>query len=405
MAIGATAGVLGTLVGLGGAFVVIPVLRLVYLLSPAESASISLVMVMANAASGTSAYLRQGRADVRTAVLVAVTGIPASILGAHLVRFASPATFDLLYGALLVTFLSDIVRRRQRREAHAPPRGLPERILVDRNGETFRYATSVPLVLASGVALGLVSSFFGVGGGMIFVMVFMGLFRMPPHVVTATSTLTILLTSPAGVAAHAIEHGVTWAFAAPLAIGGLIGGQFGPRIARRLPAHRLLEVLAVTILAAVLALVLKHVPFARGTLPAAVRRAGTVADVAGFEHFEYAQLKARVVRTAPAAPARHERRRAFLTQHLERARVAAQDETFRRLALGYRAAEIVKDRAQTDGAHLRFEARSMARIFTAREEPCVDHFVQQRIAQRLRHPFEMFGREFDERRLIRDAPG
>jgi len=261
VAIGLTAGIIGTLVGLGGAFIIIPILRFAYLLSPAETASISLVIVVANALSGSAAYLRQGRADVRTALLVAITGIPASILGAHLVKFASPATFDLLYGALLAYFFIDIIRRRRRRDRAAPPlRGLRERTLVDRSGETFRYGTSTPLILASGVVLGFVSSFFGVGGGTIFVMVFLGLFRMPPHVVTATSTLAILLTSPVGVAAHVVENGVLWAYAIPLAAGGLAGGQVGPRIAGRISSGRLLDVLAVTILVAALILALKHIP-------------------------------------------------------------------------------------------------------------------------------------------------
>ncbi|GAC1541719.1 MAG: hypothetical protein NVS3B16_05670 [Vulcanimicrobiaceae bacterium] len=263
VAIGAGAGIVGTLVGLGGGFIVIPILRLAYLLPPAESAGISLVIVLANAVSGSLAYGRQGRVDVRAAVLVALSGVPASIGGAHLVRFASPATFDLLYGALLTYFFVDIVRRRRRRDAPAPLRGRQERTLVDNTGTTFRYGTSVPLILACGVFLGLVSSFFGVGGGTVFVMVFIGLFGMPPHVVTATSTLAILLTSPVGVATHVYEHGVAWSYAVPLALGGLAGGQIGPRIARRLSSTRLMDVLAVTILIAVFALVFKHIPLGR----------------------------------------------------------------------------------------------------------------------------------------------
>ncbi|MBD5654725.1 MAG: sulfite exporter TauE/SafE family protein, partial [Candidatus Eremiobacteraeota bacterium] len=102
--------------------------------------------------------------------------------------------------------------------------------------------------------------FFGIGGGIIFVMVFIATFRMPPHVVTATSTLAILLTSPAGVIAHAYARDIDWAFALPLAGGGLIGGQIGPRIARRLSSPRLLTVLAGTVLLAALALIVKHLP-------------------------------------------------------------------------------------------------------------------------------------------------
>ena len=64
LAVGAAAGILGSLIGLGGGFVVIPVLRLAYGVSPALTAGASLVMVLANAISGSIAYLRQGRVDV-----------------------------------------------------------------------------------------------------------------------------------------------------------------------------------------------------------------------------------------------------------------------------------------------------------------------------------------------------
>jgi uncharacterized membrane protein YfcA len=262
VALGTIAGILGTIVGLGGGFVVVPVLRIVYGIAPATTAGISLVMVLANAVSGSFAYLRQRRADARIAGLIAITGIPASVLGTYLVGRVSFGGFDILYGAMLFYFFIDLMRRRRdpKKPPPLPVAGLHERRLVDAYGEEFRYLTSTPLILASGVALGFVSSFFGIGGGIIFVMVFIAMFRMPPHIVTATSTLAILLTSPAGVISHAVAHDIDWAFAVPLAAGGLMGGQLGPRIARRLSSTRLLSVLAMTVLLAALALILKHVP-------------------------------------------------------------------------------------------------------------------------------------------------
>ncbi|MBD5653866.1 MAG: sulfite exporter TauE/SafE family protein, partial [Candidatus Eremiobacteraeota bacterium] len=177
VALGALAGVLGTIVGLGGGFVVLPVLRIFYGIAPAATAGISLVMVMANAVSGSFAYVRQRRADVRVAVFIAITGIPASVLGAYLVGQVSFAGFDLLYGALLIYFFIDIVRRRNKKPATFTVAGLRERRLVDAYGEEFRYLTSAPLILLCGLALGFISSFFGIGGGIIFVMVFIATFR------------------------------------------------------------------------------------------------------------------------------------------------------------------------------------------------------------------------------------
>lgn len=252
---------LGTLVGLGGAFVVIPVLRLFFALSPAVTAGVSLFMVLANGISGSYAYLRQGRADVRIALWTSVTAIPFSILGTILVRRASVASFDLLYGAMLVYFFFDIMRRRN---ASADPAsgfligGARPRTLVDARGETFEYHMSVPLALACGVVIGLASTFFGIGGGVIFVLTSIALLRMPAHVATATAIVTMLLTAPVGVASHIVAGDVNWMFALPLAAGGIIGGQVGPRIARRLTTPQLLTVLAYALLFAALALAARH---------------------------------------------------------------------------------------------------------------------------------------------------
>lgn len=261
--IGTVASVVGTLVGLGGGFVVVPVLRLFYGIAPATTAGVSLFMVLANAVSGSIAYSRQRRADVRAALLVAATGIPFSILGAFLVQRAPPTGFDLPYAALIVYVALNILRRRNRRvDAAAPqPAYLHERILIDRYGEEFIYYESVPLTLLCGAFLGFAASYFGVGGGIVFIPFFIVLFRMPPHVVTATSTLAILLTSPVGVAIHALHADIDWTLALPLAAGGLVGGQLGPPLARRLSSPRLVTVLAFVLLAAAAALIAKHVRF------------------------------------------------------------------------------------------------------------------------------------------------
>ena len=254
---------LGTLVGLGGAFVVIPVLRLFFGLSPATTAGVALFMVLANGISGSFAYLRQGRADVSMALVTAATGIPASIVGTVLVHHVGAAWFDVLYGVWLVYFFVYLLRRRRHPNSDAdalPPRlaRAPEKTLVDNYGETFTYRWSVPLALALGVFIGLATTFFGIGGGVIFTLASFSFLRMPIHVATATAILVMLLTAPVGVISHVVAGDVDWAFAVPLAAGGLIGGQFGPRIARRLTTPQLLTVLAYALLCAAVALAARH---------------------------------------------------------------------------------------------------------------------------------------------------
>jgi uncharacterized membrane protein YfcA len=259
LGIGAAAGILGSLIGLGGGFVVIPVLRLVYGISPSLTAGASLVMVLANGISGSIAYLRQGRADVKVALLTAVTGVPACVAGALAVRHVSFAGFDTVYAAMLLLFFIDIMRRRART---GPPQlkfpGLRERTLIDARGEVFRYTWNPALVLVSGLAIGFIASFFGIGGGIVFLIVFIAAFGMPAHVVTATSMLSMLFIAPVGVVTHWLEGNIDPSLAVPLALGGLAGGQLGPQIARRLSSPQLLTVLAFAVLATALSLIGSH---------------------------------------------------------------------------------------------------------------------------------------------------
>jgi uncharacterized membrane protein YfcA len=64
------------------------------------------------------------------------------------------------------------------------------------------------LVLVSGLAIGFIASFFGIGGGIVFLIVFIAAFGMPAHVVTATSMLSMLFIAPVGVVTHWLEGNI-----------------------------------------------------------------------------------------------------------------------------------------------------------------------------------------------------
>lgn len=260
--VGTLAGLLGSMVGLGGGFIVIPVMRLFYGMAPATTAGVSLVMVLANAASGSLAFWRQRRIDVRLALVVAATALPASILGTQLVHKVNALAFDALYGAMLLYLATTVIQNRNAKPPSEPRMilGAKLRTLRDASGREYSYAVSTPVLLLCGVAIGLLSSFFGIGGGVVFVSLLVVIFGMPAHIVTATSTFALFLTAPVGVIAHDIAGDIDWSFAIPLAVGGLIGGQLGAAAARRLTSPQLMIVLATSLLLAFSGLVLRHVP-------------------------------------------------------------------------------------------------------------------------------------------------
>lgn len=247
-AIGTLASIFGSLVGLGGGFVVIPVLRLFFGIPPAEVAGTSLVLVLANTASSTIGFWRHKQIDVRLALPFIAGAVPASIVGVVAVKQFSATGFDVAYGCLLVT-LSVLVLRRLRAGHDAKPQ------------RTF--VRNVWVGLAGGVVMGFASSVFGIGGGIVMVPLLLIAGRMPPILVSATSAFIVGITSPIGIIAHALGGDVDWAVTAPLVLGGIVGGGVAPSIARRLSSPILIALLAVALIAAAAGLILRHLPLAR----------------------------------------------------------------------------------------------------------------------------------------------
>lgn len=237
------ASIFGSLVGLGGGFLIIPVLRLVFNLSPSVASATSLVMVFANVIGSTIAYLRQGRVELRLGVMMAIGALPGSVLGVFIVHLVNATAFDVTYGTILIALAFATVRRRG---VASLPRG----------ATTFVHK---PLVaMGAGVVIGIASSAFGIGAGIIAVPLMLIAARMDPVTVSATSLFVVLLTAPVGIIAHAAAHDVDWLRAIPLVAGALIGGSIGPLIAKRTSSPQLMTWLVAAFILGALGLVARH---------------------------------------------------------------------------------------------------------------------------------------------------
>ncbi len=234
------------MVGLGGGFIAVPVLLLFFGLTPAQASGTALALVVANSGSGAFTYFLQKRVHVRIGLLVAAAGFPGSILGAILSARISAQLFDWLFAALLIGVAIDMAFNRKRRLAGRSEQ--PSMIL----GMPW-YAS-----LVLGFALGLVSSLFGVGGGVLLVPSLLYFSDLPAHMISATSHFGIVLTSPVGFATHWWQHDIHWAYVAPLVVGGLLGGPIGARLSLRLEQTRLMIYVAAALTIAALALVARH---------------------------------------------------------------------------------------------------------------------------------------------------
>jgi uncharacterized membrane protein YfcA len=219
VALGLGVGAFGTIVGAGGGFILTPILLLLYPHDPATTiTAISLTVVFFNAASGSIAYARQRRIDYRAGTVFALATLPGAVGGALLTSTVPRRTFDIVMGVFLLV-LAAWIALGGRGEVHVP-----------------RHRLRLGALYSAGV--GFVSSFLGIGGGIVHVPLLVRALGFPTHVATATSHFVLAIMGGAGALTHALtggfahRHGVHRALA--LSAGVVVGAQAGAHVSLRL---------------------------------------------------------------------------------------------------------------------------------------------------------------------------
>ena len=253
-------GVFGTLVGAGGGFILTPVLLLVYPSStPALITAISLVAVFFNAASGSVAYARQRRIDYRSGLVFAACTVPGSILGVIVADKVSRPGFDVVMGAVLAALATWLLRRHPEPQGHGHGAGTP-RTIVDREGKSYRYRANVRLGAVSSVGVGFLSSFLGIGGGVVHVPLLVALLGFPTHIATATSHFVLAFMALVATLTHVVSgtfhHLIGLRRAAALSVGVVFGAQLGARLSQKLSGRVIHQLLAAALLLLGLRLIL-----------------------------------------------------------------------------------------------------------------------------------------------------
>jgi uncharacterized membrane protein YfcA len=229
-------GMLGSLTGAGGGFLIVPLLLVLYPDEPVSIlTSISLAVVAINATSGSVAFARFRLIDYRVGLTLAAAGIPAAVLGVMATRLIPRGTFDLVFGLLLTAFGVYLLTRTKSDEQPARPASL-----------------NAPLTVGLGSTIGLLSGLLGIGGGFLLAPLLIQVLGYPALVAAATSQFNLALTAFAGTIAHIVsgefDHGQRRTIA--LGLGVLAGSQLGARLARRVRARWIVRALAVSLVLA-----------------------------------------------------------------------------------------------------------------------------------------------------------
>jgi uncharacterized membrane protein YfcA len=251
---GIAAGVFGSLLGLGGGVLIVPLLTLGFGLPLREAVGVSLVSVIATSGASAGVYLQRHVANLRLGMTLELFTASGALVGA-LVAFAIPERALAGLFAILLLYVAATMFRGLRgpsATADAPPdpggvdESPPSPTLERLSGPGYRVRNLWPGIGGSLFA-GLVSALLGVGGGIVKVPVMHLLMGVPLRIATATSNLMIGVTASSSAIIYLIRGGIDPYVAGPTVLGVFVGATVGSRSAHRVDV-RLLRALFILVL-------------------------------------------------------------------------------------------------------------------------------------------------------------
>jgi uncharacterized membrane protein YfcA len=250
---GVAIGLPASLAGVGGGFLIMPVLIFFFGLSAQNAVAVSIAAILGTTISSTLVYLKQRRVDFLLALLYDVFDVPGVIVGAYLASLITSSMLTGLVGVFIIS-LSILLIVRKEPALDKPKisdargsilkKGL-RRKKIDSNGKTFSYKIKRPvLIFLSSFAGGLVTGFAGLGGGITdtSTMILLG---VPAHIAVASSEFAMALTNGAGLLAHSILDNLLIEYAIPLTMGTMVGAQIGAILCKFVKGATIRKVLTI----------------------------------------------------------------------------------------------------------------------------------------------------------------
>ena len=262
--VGGLVGFLSGLVGVGGGFLLTPILMMIGV-PPTIAAASGACALVGTSSSGTSVHFRLGNVDLKLGGILLLGGLAGAAIGVHVIKLLRAlGSADFVITATYVVMLSSIgafmfveslqsLRRGMMASKTSSPvqqsallKRLPFQMNFPRSN--VRHSVFVPFALCA--LVGILAAIMGVGGGFIMVPMMVYLLRMPMHVAVGTDLFQILFTCAGVTLMQAVANQtVDVVLALLVAIGSTVGAQVGARMVRLLRVEQLRIVLASIVLA------------------------------------------------------------------------------------------------------------------------------------------------------------
>ncbi|HJN20049.1 MAG TPA: sulfite exporter TauE/SafE family protein [Candidatus Nitrosopelagicus sp.] len=236
--LGFIAGILGSIVGLGGGIIIVPVLTFMGF-SPTLAVSNSLFAIFSNSVGATAAYAKQKRVEFSLGWKLGLMAVPGTILGAFISSEMSSEIFKILFALILISSASYIFLKRKIEEK---PVDISRLLLVFSAGASF--------------FAGIISSLFGIGGGLIFVPLMVVALGISMKRAAPTSQFILMFASFSGLIVHSMLGHPDYYQALLLSIGAFAGGILGARLSLEIKENKLKIIVVIVLIAAAIKLII-----------------------------------------------------------------------------------------------------------------------------------------------------
>ena len=251
--IGFVIGCYGTIVGIGGGPIIMPILITLYGWDNKNLVATCLFIVFLNALSGCTGYALDGRIDYAGGTRFSLAAIPGAGLASMLHHLADIHAFYVIFAFFLLvlgTYL--LLSSNNPIPVSTAPTESSRRtwrrvLLVDARGERFDFYSNDNLGITINLLLGCLVGFLGIGGGVLQVPILLYLLHYPAHIATATSHFVTLVTCAAALIPHVILGNVQYGEAVWMGLGVLVGAQLGVRVARKLRSKTIINLFTLVL--------------------------------------------------------------------------------------------------------------------------------------------------------------
>jgi uncharacterized protein len=229
------AGCLGSLTGLGGGVVIVPLLVLVFGVDIRYAVGASLVSVIATSSGAAASYVREGFSNIRVGMFLEIATTLGALTGAFLAIYLPTRGIAVLFGVILIYSAFGATRPQPPDSTEAPPDPLASWLRLDSSyptpdGPRAYRVRHVPLGFGLMFGAGILSGLLGIGSGAIKVLAMDRAMRLPFKVSTTTSNFMIGVTAAASAGVYLRRGYIDPGLAMPVMLGVLAGSMIGARI-------------------------------------------------------------------------------------------------------------------------------------------------------------------------------